>query len=98
MSLYTDHISSHERYSIRVRVGTSLVVEWMRIRLPMQGTQVVQEDPTRCQATKPVRHTIEPPCFNYGSLSARDPALCNRRSHCSKKPMPRKEEQPTHRN
>ena len=40
-------------------VGTSLVAQWLRIRLPMQGTQVralVQEDPTCCGATKPVRH------------------------------------------
>ena len=39
--------------------GTSLVARWLRIRLPMQGTRVrvpVQEDPTCCVATKPVRH------------------------------------------
>ena len=37
----------------------SLVAQWIRIYLPMQGTQVrslVQEDPTCCGATKPVRH------------------------------------------
>ena len=39
--------------------GTSLVVQWLRIRLPMQGTWVralVWEDPTCHRATKPVRH------------------------------------------
>ena len=39
--------------------GTSLVAQWFRIRLPMQGTRVralVQEDPTCRGATKPVRH------------------------------------------
>ena len=39
--------------------GASLVAQWLRIRLPMQGTQVrslVQEDPTCRSATKPVRH------------------------------------------
>ena len=39
--------------------GTSLVAQWLRIRLPMQGTRVqalVQEDPTCCGATKPVCH------------------------------------------
>ena len=39
--------------------GVSLVVQWLRICLPMQGTQVsalVQEDPTCRGATKPVRH------------------------------------------
>ena len=38
---------------------TSLVVQWLRIRLPMQGTWVqalVCEEPTCCGATKPVHH------------------------------------------
>ena len=37
--------------------GTSLVAQWLRICLPMQGTQVrslVQEGPTCCGAAKPV--------------------------------------------
>ena len=36
-----------------------LVVQWLRIRLPTQGTRVralVREDPTCHRATKPVRH------------------------------------------
>ena len=47
------------QYSKKVVDGTSLVVQWLRIRLPMQGTQVqalVWEDPTRHGATKPMRH------------------------------------------
>ena len=39
--------------------GASLVVHWLRIRLPMQGTRVralVREDPTCHGATKPVHH------------------------------------------
>ena len=39
--------------------GTSLVAQWLRIRLPMQGTRVralAREDPTCCGATKPVGH------------------------------------------
>ncbi|XP_054944576.1 protein lin-52 homolog isoform X3 [Physeter macrocephalus] len=39
--------------------GTSLVAQWLRIHLPMQGTRVqslVQEDPTCRGAKKPVRH------------------------------------------
>ena len=39
--------------------GTSLVAQWLRIRLPMQGTRVralVREDPTFRGATKPVCH------------------------------------------
>ena len=38
---------------------TSLVAQWLRIHLSMQGTRVpalVQEDPTCCGATKPMRH------------------------------------------
>ena len=38
---------------------TSLVAQWLRIQLPMQGTQVrslVWEDPTCHRATKLVRH------------------------------------------
>ena len=37
--------------------GTSLVAQWLRICLPMQGTRIqalVQEDPTCCGATKPM--------------------------------------------
>ena len=39
--------------------GTSLVVQRLRIRLPMKGTRVpalVQEDPTCRGPTKPVCH------------------------------------------
>ena len=39
--------------------GTSLVAQWLRIRLPMQGTRVqplVREDPTCRGATKPMGH------------------------------------------
>ena len=37
----------------------SLVAQWLRIRLPMQGTRLralAQEDPTHHGATKPVCH------------------------------------------
>ena len=40
-------------------IGTSLVAQWLRIHLPMQGTRVralAREDPTCHGATKPVRH------------------------------------------
>ena len=41
-------------------VGASLVAQWLRICLPMQGTWVralVWEDPTCCGATRPVSHS-----------------------------------------
>ena len=39
--------------------GASLVVQWLRVRLPMQGTRVrapVREDPTCHGAARPVSH------------------------------------------
>ena len=45
----------HQMLSLRA----SLVVQWLRICLPMQGTRVralVWEDPTCCVATRPVSH------------------------------------------
>ena len=39
--------------------GTSLVAQWLRIHLPMQGTRVralVREDPTCHRATNPGRN------------------------------------------
>ena len=52
---------------------TSLVVQWLRIHLPMQGTWVralAREDPTCRGVTKPVRHNyracaLEPASHNY---------------------------------
>ena len=44
---------------LEVKQETSLVVQWLRIHLPMQGTWVgalVQEDPTCHGATKPMSH------------------------------------------
>uniref|UniRef100_A0A8C0DTV1 Proline rich 5 n=1 Tax=Balaenoptera musculus TaxID=9771 RepID=A0A8C0DTV1_BALMU len=44
---------------VRGRTGTSLVGQWLRIRLPTQGTRVralAREDPTCRGATKPVCH------------------------------------------
>ena len=62
---------------------TSLVFQWLRIRLPVHGTQVwslIQEDSTCCGATKPVH-------CNYWSPSAVEPMLHNRRSRCNEKPV-----------
>ena len=57
----------------KYRWGTSLVVQWLRILLPMQGTWVqalVWEDPTCHGAAKPVCHNywacaLEPVSHNY---------------------------------
>ena len=44
---------------IKTELGASLVAQWLRICLPMQGTRVralVWEDPTCRRATRPVSH------------------------------------------
>ena len=62
-------------------LGTSLVAQWLRICLPMQGTQVwvlVREDPTCCGATKPVCHNYwgwVPQLLKPARL---EPELCNK--------------------
>ena len=49
----------HRRDYIKKIYWASLVAQWLRIHLPMQGTRVpalVREDPTCCKATKLVCH------------------------------------------
>ena len=85
----------------RIMNKTSLVAQWLRIRLPMQGTQVralVQEDPTCRGTTKPVRHNywacaLEPVSYNYWACvlqllkpTCLEPVLCNKRSHHNESP------------
>ena len=72
-------------------VGTSLMVQWLIIHLPVQGTWVqslVREDP------------IHPVCLNYRvhvlqvlKLVPLDSMLCNKRSRCSEIPAPHNETQ-----
>ena len=64
--------------------GASLVAQWLRIHLPMQGTRVwalVQEDPTCHGATKSVHHSywacaLEPASHNYWACTL-EPASHN---------------------
>ena len=54
-------------------LGTSLVVQWLRICLPMQGTLVralVWEDPHAAEQLSPCATTTEAACHNYCSLRA----------------------------
>ena len=57
--LYTrTHFKYKEIDRLKIK-GASLVAQWLRICLPMQGTQVrvlVWEDPTCRGATRPVSH------------------------------------------
>ena len=53
-----ENINKYSLYKQKI-MGASLVVQWLRIRLPMQGTWVralAQEDPTCRRATKPICH------------------------------------------
>ena len=56
----THYVLLHGMRSIKVyELGTSLVAQWLRICLPMQGTRVqvlAREDPMCRGATKPMRH------------------------------------------
>ena len=87
--------------------GTSLVAQWLRICLPMQGTRVrslVQEDPTCRRATKPMHHNywacaLGPACCNYWACMLQllkpvclEPMFHNKRSHHNEKPIHHNEE------
>ena len=73
------------------------MAQWLRIRLPMQGTQVhalVQEDPTCRGATKPLRHNYwahVPQLLKPASL---EPVFHNKRSHRNEKTVHYNEERP----
>ena len=90
-------------------LGASLVAQWLRIRLPMQGTRVwalVWEDPTCRGATKLMRHNfwacaLEPASHNYWARAPQllrpmhlQPMLRNKRSHHNEKPAHRTKSSP----
>ena len=61
MLLNNQEITKESKEEIKkyLETGASLVVQWLRICLPMQGTRVralVWEDPTCRGATRPVSH------------------------------------------
>ena len=61
---------------------TSLVVQWLRICLPMQGTRVrslVEEDPTRLRATRPEHHNYWSQCSGAHVLQQEKPVHRNQR-------------------
>ena len=83
------------------------MAQWLRVRLPMQGTRVralVWEDPTCGGATKPVHHnyracTLEPASHNYQAHlpqllkpTCLKPVLRNKRRHHNEKPAHRNKE------
>ena len=94
--------------------GASLVAQWLRICLPMQGTRVRalgQEDPTCRRATKPMHHNywacaLELASHNYWSPHATTTEAHVPRAHApqQEKPLqweacaPQRGVAPTHRN
>ena len=69
--------------------GTSLVVQWLRIHLPVRGTWIpslIWEDPPCRGATKPVCHNYQACALERGSRShdsctpSLEPVLCSKRS------------------
>ena len=75
--------------------GTSLVAQWLRICLPVQGTRVralVQEDPTCHGAPKPVRHNYWASVPQLLKPARLELVPRNKRSHRHEKPEHRNEE------
>ena len=74
------------RYILKT-LGTSLVVQWLRVCLQRQGTGVqslVREDPTCLGSTACVPQLLNP--------SGLKPLFCNKRSHNNEKPTHSNEE------
>ena len=79
---------------LRNHFGTSLVAQWLRICLPMQGTRVrslVQEDPTCHGATKPMCHNywacaLQPVSHDYW---ASEPQLLDPHATATEAHVPR---------
>ena len=87
--------SREDSTSVSLSRGTSLVAQWLRTRLPMQGTRVralVWEDPTCHRATKPMRHNYWGCVLQLLKPVHLEPVLHNKRSHRNEKPVHRKEE------
>ena len=74
---------THNTWILGIRkclYGTSLVVQWLGIYLPMQGTWVrslLWEDSTNHGATKPMSD-------NYG-VHTLEHVICNKKDHCCEK-------------
>ena len=78
-----------ERWVKSSGVWTSLVVQWLRICLPMQGTQLcslVWEDLTGWGATKPTCQNYWPRVPQLLKPHSLEPMPCNKRSHGDEKP------------
>ena len=105
-----DHLSDKHLNGIKdihrkeQKFRASLVAQWLRIHLPMQGTRVKPwsgKIPYAVEQLSLCATTSEPTQHNYRACTAQllkpvhvEPVLCNKRRHCNKKPVHHKEEQP----
>ena len=94
-----DHLASHlplldSSLNLKWYSWSSLVAQWLRICLPMQGTWVwalVREDPTCRGAAKPVCHNywacaLEPASHNYWGPCVRSPCSTTREATAMRSP------------
>ena len=103
-------ITSNEIHQLHLLIknksgGTSLVAQWLRIRLPMQGTWVwslLREDPTCHGATKPVRHNywagtpqlLKPMHSRASLLQLLRPCAASTEAHAPRARAPQQEKPP----
>ena len=79
--------------SIKMHIlGTSLVAQWLRIRLPMQRTRVRSRGATKPMCQNYWACALEPTNHNYWARMPQilkpvclEPVLCNKRSHRNEK-------------
>ena len=77
--------------------GTSLVVQWLRIRLPMQGTRVralVREGPTCRGATKPRAPQLLSLCSRARRPQLLSPRATTTEAHVPRAGAPQQEKPP----
>ena len=83
------------KHFFKKELKTRMVVQWLRICQPMQGTWVqspVREDSTCHRAAEPMSlncwaSALELAGCNYWSPLALELTLCNKRSLCNEKPL-----------
>ena len=85
LKFYRTKTSIHRLFKVSKRKKkTSLVAQWVRIRLPMQGTRV-------WSLVRDAAGQLSPLYHDYWSLCTQAPVLFNKRSHSNEKPGHRNE-------
>ena len=87
--VYTSWYECYHLNMMKEMMKTSLLLQWLRISLPRQGTWVwsrVQEKSTSCAAAKSKCYNYWARHCSYWSPYTLDPMSCSKRSHCNEKP------------